>query len=78
MSAKTLNTVGLAMTMVGAGLLFFFAVQGGPAQGGAVSLILEQADEKDAAAFRRNFRRSRLGFLLVALGTGLQIWSNYR
>jgi hypothetical protein len=77
-SASTLNTAGLCLDIVGAFLLLVFGVSGGPAKGGVNYLITEQSDPAEEAAYRRHWRTSRFGFLLIIIGSGLQIWSNYR
>lgn len=70
--------MGLSLDIVGAFLLFFFAVSGGPSKGGAVGLILEQSDPEEATAYRRHWLLSRVGFLLIAIDSGFQIASLYR
>ena len=73
----TVNTAGLSLTVLGAALLFFFGVGGGPEKGGPQALILEQSDPVEEAAYERNAITSKVGFALIVVGSGLQIWSNY-
>lgn len=83
MTNKILTLIGLALTLVGAALLYFYAVPRGEI-GGVIlygPLALDTSDgpsdeswkPKADRLIKRSTTLSRSGFALIALGTLLQI-----
>jgi hypothetical protein len=76
--AKLLATAGLALSAIGAFLLFRYGLPFKNRTGGKTYLLLEEKDEAEAALERRADRFGMTGFVLGIAGVALQIvavWS---
>ena len=73
LSSETINTVGLALDIVGVVLLFRFGLPPDVRRGGTVSLILEQTDEDEARKAKRYDKFSYSALVMIVIGFLLQI-----
>lgn len=77
MSAAWLNTFGLFACFAGFVLLFRYGMPFRVRTDGATNLITHQVDETEKALERRYSALGWVGFVLVTVGTALQIASNW-
>jgi hypothetical protein len=77
MEYRILNTVGLVLVIGGCLLLYFFGLPAPVDPSGAVHLILQNSDEAEIAKGKRYRLRGRVGIVLVAIGSGFQIWATW-
>lgn len=71
--APLVATVGLAMDILGAFLIWRFGLPADISRSGAMCLELETKDHSQKEEARRYDRRSTAGFVILMLGFGLQI-----
>jgi hypothetical protein len=76
MSAATWNILGLVLVMVGVLDLFVFGMPFRVPTGGAVHLILEQKNEREARIDRLFVLLGYVGIVFVIAGTACQIAAN--
>jgi hypothetical protein len=74
--AAITNTAGLAVSTVGAGLIWKFGLPAKLDREGHQRIILEQIDEEEKAKAARFDRRSGFGFGLLIVGFIIQAVSN--
>lgn len=72
-----LNSLGLVLDIAGVVLLFLFGLPPRVGRGGESHLLLEGVDEHELKRERRYNRLSLVGIVLVTLGFGLQLASNF-
>jgi hypothetical protein len=77
MLARSLNTIGLVLTIVGCVLVFCFGIPVDVDPQGRINIIAEQSDDNEIAKGKRYLRLGRLGISLIAIGAGLQIWATW-
>jgi hypothetical protein len=75
--ARILNSIGLALVIVGCVLLYCFGLPPSINPSGAVPLILEESDDEAIAKGKLYRTCGRIGIALVALGSLFQIWSTW-
>ena len=71
-----INSIGLALDIVGVVLLFMFGLPSKVREGGVGYLVLEGSDEKEDRQFKRYQFSAWCGLGFLVLGFGLQIVSN--
>lgn len=72
-----INSAGLVLDIAGAALVWKFGLPLEISRSGFQYRITEGIDHVEAAKARRYDRLSALGFLLLVVGFGLQLWSNF-
>ncbi|MBA4018305.1 MAG: hypothetical protein C0483_14155 [Pirellula sp.] len=75
--SKFINTVGLACDIAGAYLIWKYGLPDDVSRHGRNYLVTEQVMEEEIARGRKYDRMSNIGFILLALGFGLQLISNF-
>ena len=68
-----MDTVGLALNLVGAVIIFFFGLPPRVRESGARHLLLEGEDKEEIKKGKRYRTTSRLGLILLAIGFLLQL-----
>lgn len=71
------SILGLAINFIGVCLLFRWGIPYYVRTGGAISIVLEQTDEKAKAEEKAASHIGWCGLSLVALGTAMQMLGNY-
>jgi hypothetical protein len=77
-SERVLNLVGLALNLAGVLVLFRYGMPFHVPTGGAVHLILEQADQAEAELERRYKNYGYIGLIFLIVGTILQMVAVWR
>ena len=84
-SAAAINTAGLVFDIIGVVLLFRYALPEEVSRKGIKNVLWwvsgadeERTDEEQKKKAERYDRRACLGLVLIVVGFGLQIWSNWR
>ena len=75
--AKTLNSFGLFLDIVGAILIFKYGLPEPISREGHISLITEQEDEQEKKKAKTYDQRARMGLIFLILGFGFQLVSNF-
>ena len=68
-----MDIVGLALSLAGATIIFFFGLPPRISESGAIHLITEQVDEGEIKKAKKYKVISRLGLLFLAVGFLLQL-----
>jgi|SRR3954447_2534932 hypothetical protein len=77
LSPSAWSITGLAINFIGVCLLFRWGIPYYVRTGGAISIVLEQTDEKAKAKEKTASRIGWCGLSLVALGTAMQMFGSY-
>ena len=77
MSYLAVNSMGLFADIIGVWLVFTYGLPANVSRTGAVYIIAEQADKTDIAKAERYDRWGRCGLVLLMIGFGSQIVSNW-
>jgi hypothetical protein len=75
MSARTLNTIGLILVLIGCVLLYNYGIPPPVDLSGKVYFTLEKEDAGELAKGERYIKRGRFGIALIGLGSLFQIWA---
>ena len=75
--SRALTSVGLAIDLAGALLLWRFGIPEALRLDGAISLICEQRDEAEVAKARLYDRWARAALRLISTGFGLQLLATF-
>jgi len=75
--SRALTSVGLAMDLAGAFLLWRFGLPEALRRDGAISLICEQRDEAEVAKARLYDRWARTALCLISTGFVLQLLATF-
>ncbi len=75
--ATIVNSIGLVFDIMGALLLWKYGLPEPISREGHVHLVLEQVDEDEKAKAKKYDRWSYGGLILLILGFGLQLVSNF-
>lgn len=75
--SNIINSIGLVSDIIGAVLIWRYGLPESISRTGAINLILEQADEIEAAKARRYDCIARCGLALLIGGFVLQLISNF-
>ncbi len=76
-TVRWLNTIGLALTVGGCVLLFFFGIPVNVDPKGRQMIITSDRDEAEIAKGKRYLHLGRVGLSLIAVGAMLQIWATW-
>jgi hypothetical protein len=76
-NSNIVNSVGLILDIVGAGLLWRFGLPADISRSGAILLATEQIDEEERRKALRYDQVAFWGFLLLVGGFALQLVSNF-
>jgi len=75
--SRALTSVGLAMDLAGAFLLWRFGLPEALRRDGAISLICEQRDEAEVVKARLYDRWATAALFLISTGFGLQLLATF-